>query len=77
MNNELVQTVQDGREERLSQTFYISVSHVPTGTDMSFNGARPPLAVDLHNPRRINSDSMVPGVAGLSTRFASINILIL
>lgn len=62
--------MQDGREEFLSQTFYISVSHVPTGSDMSFSGARPPLAVDLHNPRRINSDSIVPGVAGVSSRFA-------
>ncbi|EJD02419.1 uncharacterized protein FOMMEDRAFT_21137 [Fomitiporia mediterranea MF3/22] len=57
-------TMQDGKEELLTQTFLISVSPVPTGTDMSFSGVRPSLAVDLHNPRRVNSDSIVPNVAG-------------
>lgn len=68
--------MQDGREEVLSQTFYISVSHVPTGADMSFGGGRPPLAVDLHNPRRINSDSVVPVAAGITARFVERGFLL-
>ncbi|KAL5532602.1 hypothetical protein ACEPAF_4376 [Sanghuangporus sanghuang] len=61
-------TMQDGREELLTQTFVINVSPVPTGTDMSFSGVRPSLAADLQNPRRVNSDSMVPIAAGVAGR---------
>ena len=60
--------MQDGREELLTQTFVINVSPVPTGTDMSFSGVRPSLAADLQNPRRVNSDSMVPIAAGVAGR---------
>lgn len=59
--------MQDGKEELLMQTFVINVSPVPTGTDMSFNGVRPSLAADLQNPRRVHSDSIVPG-AGVAAR---------
>ncbi|THH10704.1 hypothetical protein EW145_g1150 [Phellinidium pouzarii] len=61
-------TVQDGCEELLSQSFPINISVVPTGTDLSFNSARPSLVVDPHNPRRVNSDSMVPASAGATAR---------
>ncbi|KAH8116818.1 hypothetical protein DFH11DRAFT_1724766 [Phellopilus nigrolimitatus] len=61
-------TAQDGREELLTQSFLVSVSPVPTGTDISFSGSRPSLVAEIHNPRRVNSDSMVPNVAGVTAR---------
>ena len=56
--------MQDGKEEILTHTFMISVSPVPTGTDMSFGAVRPSLGADL-NPRRVNSDSIIPNAATL------------
>lgn len=51
--------------------FHVNVSAVPSGNDLSFNAARPSLGNDMYNPRRVHSDSVVPGVAGVLTRFVA------
>ena len=59
--------MQDGKEEVLSQTFVINVASVPA-SDLTF-GARPSLTSDIHNGRRVNSDSILPNVVGSAGRF--------
>ena len=59
--------MQDGKEEVLTQTFVINVASVPA-SDLSF-GPRPTLTSDVHAGRRVNSDSILPNVAGTTGRF--------
>ncbi|KAI0647007.1 hypothetical protein C8Q79DRAFT_599112 [Trametes meyenii] len=55
--------VQDGKEEALTHTVHITIAPMAT-VDASFTPSRrPSLVGDIHNPRRILSDSVVASVA--------------
>ncbi|KAI0670429.1 hypothetical protein C8Q78DRAFT_1070030 [Trametes maxima] len=55
--------VQDGKEEALTHTVHITIAPM-AAVDASFTPSRrPSLVGDIHNPRRILSDSVVAGVA--------------
>ncbi|OSD01562.1 hypothetical protein PYCCODRAFT_1445566 [Trametes coccinea BRFM310] len=55
--------MQDGKEEVLTHTVHITIAPM-AAVDSSFTPSRrPSLVGDIHNPRRIMSDSIVAGVA--------------
>ncbi|KAH9901335.1 hypothetical protein C8Q73DRAFT_241552 [Cubamyces lactineus] len=55
--------MQDGKEEVLTHTVHITIAPM-AAVDSSFTPSRrPSLVGDIHNPRRILSDSVVAGVA--------------
>ncbi|KAI0664859.1 hypothetical protein C8Q70DRAFT_904129 [Cubamyces menziesii] len=55
--------MQDGKEEVLTHTVHITIAPM-AAVDSSFTPSRrPSLVGDIHNPRRILSDSVVSGVA--------------
>lgn len=52
--------VQEGKEEMLSHTVHVNIAPM-TAVDASFTPSRrPSLVGDLHNPRRVMSDSVLP-----------------
>lgn len=57
--------VQDGQEEMLSHTVHISIAPM-AAVDASFTPSRrPSLVGDIHNPRRVMSDTALPQTAPL------------
>ena len=57
------QFMQDGKEELLTHTVHITIAPM-AAVDSTFTPSRrPSLVGDIHNPRRILSDSIVSGVA--------------
>lgn len=63
------QFIQDGVEELLTQSFHINVAPMATTNDLSFSSSRrPSLSGETHNPRRVNSDSIVPQSLGAGPR---------
>ena len=57
-----MQFIQDGKEELLTHTVHITIAPM-AAVDSSFTPSRrPSLVGDIHNPRRIMSDSIVNGV---------------
>ena len=55
--------MQDGKEELLTHTVHITIAPM-AAVDSTFTPSRrPSLVGDIHNPRRILSDSVVSGVA--------------
>ncbi len=55
--------MQDGKEEMLSHTVHITIAPM-AAVDSTFTPSRrPSLVGDIHNPRRILSDSIVGGIA--------------
>lgn len=55
--------MQDGKEELLTHTVHITIAPM-AAVDSTFTPSRrPSLVGDIHNPRRMLSDSMVPGVS--------------
>ncbi|KAH9946160.1 uncharacterized protein BXZ73DRAFT_37458 [Epithele typhae] len=55
--------IQDGKEELLTHTVHITIAPM-AAVDSTFTPSRrPSLVGDIHNPRRIFSDSIVSGVA--------------
>lgn len=54
--------MQDGKEELLTHTVHITIAPM-AAVDSTFTPSRrPSLVGDIHNPRRIMSDSVVNGV---------------
>ena len=54
------QFIQDGQEEVLSHTVHISIAPM-AAVDASFTPSRrPSLVGDIHNPRRVMSDTVLP-----------------
>ncbi|PIL23957.1 hypothetical protein GSI_13708 [Ganoderma sinense ZZ0214-1] len=55
--------MQDGKEELLTHTVHITIAPM-AAVDSTFTPSRrPSLVGDIHNPRRMLSDSIVPGVS--------------
>ncbi|TDL21587.1 hypothetical protein BD410DRAFT_771531, partial [Rickenella mellea] len=60
--------IQDGREEMLVQTFHINIAPM-SGSDTSFAASRRPSLTN--DPRRVNSDSVLPQASGTVPRFVN------
>ncbi|KIJ69022.1 hypothetical protein HYDPIDRAFT_105583 [Hydnomerulius pinastri MD-312] len=55
--------VQDGVDEKLTQTFHLNIAPVSSTLDTSFPGSRrSSLNGDIHKPRRVSSDTTIPQV---------------